>query len=224
MRNRGPLLTLAAVVGLAMVLLGVNMASTSDSTTRPEPAAAPTTAPATATPTAAVTPTPTPTGAPSPAIAGTYAGRTAGNEAALAIAVKAGRAIAYVCDGRRAEAWLSGTVNGSKLTLRGNGGSLTGALQGNAVFGTVKLGEQAWPYSAQVARKPSGLYRANAAVRGVQRRIGWVVLQDRRQVGVQSDGATTAPAPPLDPEAGATTVDGVQVTAAPVAGDEQFGS
>jgi hypothetical protein len=231
--NRGPLLTLAAVVGLAVVLLGVNMAATGDTTTQagseygaaagsPAPTASP--AATAQTPGAAATETGPATPTRARAFEGTYAGRTAGNEATVAIAAKGGRAVAYVCDGRRVEAWLQGTVTGNRLALSGRGGSLTGTLQRGAVFGTIELGGRSWPYSAQPAERPAGLYRADVAVRGVQRRIGWIVLQDGRQVGVQSDGVTASPAPTLNPERREATVDDVRVRAESVDGDEQFGS
>jgi hypothetical protein len=228
MNNRGPLLTLSAVVVLALVLFGVNMASTGDTVTQGQPRYGTTTgSPATTTPpppTAATTPTQTATEREAPALKGTYAGRTAGNEATVAIAAKGGRAVAYLCDGKRVEAWLRGTVTGRRLVLRGRGGSLTGALQSGAIFGTIELGGRKWPYSAQPAERPAGLYRADAAVRGVQRRIGWIVLQDGRQVGVESDGTTTSAAPPLNPDRREASVDGVRVRAESVDGDEQFGS
>jgi hypothetical protein len=236
MNNRGPLLTLSAVVVLAMVLFGVNMASTGDTVTQGQPGYGTTTATPTAGASVTIAPgrpaSPAASGpatgpdqpAPAPAVQGTYAGRTAGNEATVAIAAKGGRAVGYLCDGKRVEAWLRGTVTGRRLVLQGRGGSLTGTLQGGAVFGTIELGGRSWPYSAQPAERPAGLYRADAAVRGVQRRIGWIVLQDGRQVGVESDGTTTSAAPPLNPDRRETSVDGVRVRAESVDGDEQFGS
>jgi hypothetical protein len=231
MNNRGPLLTLSAVVGLAVVLFGVNMASTGDTagqqpseygttTATPEGTAPATTAAATPTPTATATEAATGAGG----FEGTYAGRTAGGEATVAIAAKDGRAVAYLCDGRRLEAWLQGSVSGNQLTLSGRGGSINGTLRGNALFGTIELGGKSWPYSAQPAERPAGLYRADATVRGVQRRIGWIVLQDGRQVGVESAGTTTSAAPTLDAERREATVDGVRVEAESVDGDERFGT
>jgi hypothetical protein len=51
--------------------------------------------------------------------------------------------------------------------------------------------------------------------------IGWIVLPNGDQVGIDNDG-TPAPAPRLDPASGRATVGGVQVTAQPVAGDESL--
>jgi len=225
MHNRGPIVTLLAVGGLALVLFGVNMASIGDPVAEPAPAGAAVTATAspsaTASPTAARTATPSAT-APAEAA---YAGRTSGNEAAVAIAVKAGKAVAYVCDGKRAEAWLQGTLTDGKLTLQGKGGAaLTGTVEGSAVFGTVRVGGISWPYSAQVAKRPAGLYRADAAIRGVQNRIGWIVLQDGRQVGIRAAAEGPAPAPPLNPGEGAVTLDGIRVPVQSITGGESLPS
>jgi len=218
MTNRGPLVTLLAVAGLALVLFGVNIASTGSTVSPPAPAGAAATT--TATPTATATATVTATAAPEAA----YAGRTSGNEATIAIAVKAGRAVAYVCDGRRTEAWLSGTLTDGKLALRGKGGSLSGSVRGNAVFGTVKVGDRSWPYSAQIAKRPAGLYRADAALRGVRNRIGWIVLQDGRQVGIRDQAGAPGPAPQLNPDSGTVSVDGTSVPVQAISGDESFAS
>jgi hypothetical protein len=229
MNNRRPIVTLSVVVGLAMMLFGVNMANTGDTVSPPgsQPGSQPGPAggaTATASPSAPATPTATPTPAAA-ALEAAYAGRTSGNEAAIAIAVKAGKAVAYVCDGRRVEAWLTGTLSGSKLTLKGKRGALlSGTVDGGAVFGTVRLAGTSWPYSAQVAKRPAGLYRADAAVRGVRNRIGWIVLQDGRQVGIRDEAGSASPAPNLDPDAGTVTVDGANLPVQSIAGDESFAS
>jgi hypothetical protein len=100
--HRGPLLTLLVVAGLAAVLLGINMAR--EAAPSPEPVAAP------AAPAPAPEPPPAPAEVPpaTPAVPAeaAYAGRTAGNEATIAVAVRDGRAVAHVCDGKEVEAWL----------------------------------------------------------------------------------------------------------------------
>ena len=52
-----------------------------------------------------------------------YAGRTAGNEVTVAIAVKDGRAVGYVCDGKKIEAWLEGTLRARTSRSRARTGS-----------------------------------------------------------------------------------------------------
>jgi hypothetical protein len=201
--HRGPFLTLLAVAGLAAVLLSVNIAR------EPAPAAAPVAAPAVA-PAPAPTEAP-PTTPPLPAEAA-YAGRTAGNEATIAIAVKDGRAVAYVCDGKKVEAWLEGTVDGSTLSLTGaDGATVTGDLSDGAVFGEAAVKGKHWPYSAALATPPAGTYRGRVSVQGVQKRIGWNVLPDGSVTGIVSDATGVAPAPPLDPTARTASLGGVPV-------------
>jgi hypothetical protein len=199
--HRGPLLTLLAVAGLAAVLLGVNVAREP----APAPVAAPTVVPAPA-PTEA-----SPTTQPLPAEVA-YAGRTAGNEATIAIAMKDGRAVAYLCDGKKIEAWLEGTVEGSTLSLEGpDGAAATGEVADGAVFGEATAKGKQWPYSAALATPPAGTYRGSVSVAGVQKRIGWNVLPDGSVTGIVSDPNGAAPAPPLDPAGRTASLDGVPV-------------
>ncbi|MGH3776804.1 MAG: hypothetical protein ACRDRR_13945 [Pseudonocardiaceae bacterium] len=213
MSNRSPVITLLAVAALAVVLVGLNVTTTSQSATSPpaaETAAEPATEPAT---------TQAPTGAPaSPAPAApqqaTYAGRTSGNEATIAIAVRDGQAAAYVCDGRRVEAWLQGRIVDGRLTVQGaNGDRATGAVEGNAIFGTVWVNDEQWPYSAQLASPPAGLYQGSATVNGVPNRIGWIVLQDGSQTGIRSSrNGVREPAPRIDPQEGrGVIVEGIRI-------------
>lgn len=214
-RHRGPLLTLLAVAGLAAVLLSVNLARET------APAAAPVAAPA-----SAVEPVPAPAEAQPPAPAlpaeAAYAGRTAGNEATIAIAVKDGKAVAYLCDGKKIEAWLEGTVDGSTLSLSGaDGATISGELGDGAVFGQAVAKGKQWPYSAALATPPAGTYRGRVAVEGVQKRIGWNVLPDGSVTGLTSDANGVAPAPPLDPAARTASLDGVPVDIELVTGETE---
>jgi anti-sigma factor RsiW len=203
-RQRGPLLTLLAVVSLAIILLSINVAR------EPAPVAEPVAAPAAAVPAPAPAEVPPPT--PAPAADAAYAGRTAGNEATIAIAVKDGRAVAYLCDGKKVEAWLEGTVEGSVVSMRGpDGATATGELQVGAVFGEAAAKGKKWPYSAALATPPAGTYRGSVSVDGVLKRIGWNVLPDGTVTGIVSDANGVGPAPPLDPDARTATLDGVPV-------------
>ena len=49
----------------------------------------------------------------------TYAGKVTGGKATIAIAVKDGKAVAYLCDGKKTEAWLRGTAVDGELALSG---------------------------------------------------------------------------------------------------------
>ena len=68
------------------------------------------------------------------------------------------------------------------------------------------------------ASLPAGLYRA----RGSKTIIGWIVLEDGSQAGVQTTGADSTAAPELNPENPQVTVDGENLDAAPVNGDEDL--
>jgi len=238
MGQRSPLVTLAATAIGLVALLVVN--STQTTTGSPPPAGDVTTAPITAAPTTttptnatATSPsrprktTGTPPTTPSQPVAAVYAGRTEGREATLAIAVKGGQAAAYLCDGSRVEAWLTGTRTANRLTLRSRAGDqLVGivtpsTITGSTVTGTVAVRGQSLLFEISEADPPAGLYRARTKSRGAVATIGWIVLADGSQVGIDNDG-TPGPAPPLDPLRGTAVVDGVPVTARAVAGDETF--
>lgn len=215
MSNRGPIITLLAVVAVAVVLLLAN--TTLQSQTASQNTAAPPSAPDAPARTPPVTPPPA-VEAPEQA---TYAGRTEGKEATIAIEVQGDQAAAYVCDGRRVEAWLQGTITGDELSLEGaRGASVTGTLEGDSIAGTVSVGGKQWPYSAQLADQPAGLYQGNGSVNGTPTRIGWIVLPDGSQVGVENKNGIPEPAPVLDPKTlRAVTDDGVRITPQKVTGD-----
>ncbi|MFI7062365.1 hypothetical protein ACIBL3_15380 [Kribbella sp. NPDC050124] len=218
MGQRSPLVTLAAAAVGLVALLVVN--STQTGTLASPPAAAP----ATATPSPSpevpqTTPPPSPTATPSrQQVVAVFTGRTTGGEATLAIAVKGGRAVAYVCDGRSVEAWLTGTHDGGRLALRSKSGERLSATQSaEAVTGTVTVRGRQLSFTIDKADPPAGLYRARTS----RNTIGWIVLPDGSQVGVDNDG-TPAPAPPLDAASGTATVGGAPVTATSITGDETF--
>lgn len=217
MSNRGPIITLLAVVALAAVLLLANTTQQSQTagqnTGVPPPAqASPVTTP----------PNPTPSPATVPQQA-TYTGRTSGREATIAVAVQGDQAAAYVCDGRRVEAWLEGTITDDELSLQGaRGASATGTLDGDSITGTVSVGGKQWQYTAQLAEPPAGLYQGSGPVNGMPTRIGWIVLPDGSQVGVGNRNGVREPAPVLDPRAlGAVTVEGARIEPQQVTGDTQ---
>ena len=95
----------------------------------------------------------------------------------VAVAVKDGKAVAYLCDGKKIEAWLEGTLTGDELALTGPGGaSLDGTVDEGGAVGTVAAGGKSWPYSAKAVQAPEGLYAGRSDVRGVTNRIGWIVV------------------------------------------------
>ncbi|MDN5916027.1 MAG: hypothetical protein L0I76_13120 [Pseudonocardia sp.] len=224
MKVRGPLVTLAAVATLALVLLGMNLSRTPAG--RPADLAA-TQAPAgpRAAPATPAHSAPAPPSAPAAPTEAVYAGRSSGDEVTVAIAVRDGAAAGYLCDGTAIEAWLEGTVEGDRVSLSGaDGARLSGSIDGDAVFGTVRADAgQSWPFAAEVAPPPAGLYQGEGTVDGTPTRIGWIVLPDGSQVGIATSGGRKNPAPALDPGRGGATVAGAFVPAERIEGGDAAG-
>jgi hypothetical protein len=153
-------------------------------------------------------------------IEASYAGRVNGGDATVAIAVKKGQAVAYLCDGSEIEAWMKGTVTDGTLKLTGaKGARLDGKYSETAANGSVTAAGKQWQFTAAVAKAPSGLYRATAQVRNADIIGGWIVLQNGQQVGVVTSDGVPAAAPPLNTSDGSATVDGQQVNADAVDGE-----
>lgn len=207
MARHAPLITLGAVAVLGGALLAVDMV------TDPGRAPAAAAAPAPTTEPTAVVPEP-------PAVVeSVWAGRSSGDEVTVAIAVKDGRAVAYVCDGAEIEAWLEGTLTGSALSLQGaDGVVLTGTVDETAALGSVAAGGGTWPFAAKAVQAPEGLYDGRGGVDGVAVRIGWIALDGTVTGGARAAGEVVA-APAFDPAApGSTVLDGVPVTVTAVDG------
>jgi serine/threonine-protein kinase len=211
-----PLLTLATVAALGGGLVLVNNAVVAPPAVTGAAAAAPPAevgapAPAEADPHAAPGPEPA-----APAVVeAAYTGRSAGNEVTVALAVKDGRAVAYVCDGKKVEAWYEGTLTGDELRLSGADGKqgIEATVTEAAALGTVTVAGDELPFAAEGVEAPAGLYEGRANVRGVLTRIGWIVDADGDVTGVANAGGTRRPAPELDPDdPAATRIDGVPIT------------
>ncbi|TWF81376.1 hypothetical protein FHX44_117319 [Pseudonocardia hierapolitana] len=220
MSRFAPLITLGTVAALGGGLLFVNTtvlgppAVTAGTAVAAPPVAAAEVAPGAAPEAAPPVP---PAAAPAaPAVVeAAYTGRSAGDEVTVALAVKDGRAVAYVCDGKKVEAWYEGTLAGADLQLSAADGKpgITATVTEAATLGTVTVGGKDLPFAAEDVAAPAGLYEGRAAVRGVLTRIGWIVEDDGDVTGVANAGGTRRPAPELDPAApGATRIDGVPVT------------
>jgi hypothetical protein len=221
MKRFAPILTLAVVAALGAVLLVVN--SLSAPAAQNVAAAAPAPSSAAAEPAAPPPPPPEPVPAPPVVAEKAYTGRSSGNEVAVAIAVKDGRAVAYVCDGKKIEAWLEGTLVGDQLSLTGaKDATITGTVSDAATLGSVAVGGKQWPYAAKGVQAPGGLYEGRASVRGVTARIGWIVENDGRVTGNVALAGSPEPqaAPPFDPTApDAVSFDGAPVSVTAVGGD-----
>lgn len=220
MRQLGPLLTLGAVAVLGAALFTAGALADPARQAPPAPVAAaaaespppetPPPDPAAAEPTAVV---------PSPAVVeAVWAGRSSGNEVTVAVAVRDGRAVAYVCDGEQVEAWLEGALTGDALALTGADAVLDATVDEASALGSVTVGGVTWPFSAQVVQAPDGLYDGRANVDGVAVRIGWIALDGTVTGGARADGEVVD-APAFDPTApAATSLDGAPVTVTAVDG------
>ncbi|MEU4831456.1 hypothetical protein [Streptosporangium sp. NPDC023615] len=208
MKRLGPVYTLAAGAVMAVVL-GTVSATTSPTTQNVN--AQDDTAATVAEATSQATPTPAAvrTAKPTPAKAD-YAGRVTGNGGLIAVSVRNGKAVAYFCDGR-IEAWLKGKAADGKVTLSGrNNASITARLGGGKAAGTLAFGGRKWTFDAPVVKKPSGLYRASAVVRGANVRAGWIYLDDGTRVGLTVVNDEVADVAIPEPGQNAV-VDGVEV-------------
>jgi hypothetical protein len=218
MKIRGPLVTLGAVAVLGIGILLVNM-SKEESPPPGKPAAESTTAVATTT-TAAPAPAP-PSTPPPPAFPAKadYVGKipTANGTITLEITVDGDKAIAYACDGNTVESWLRGSAVNSAVSLanKDKTSRLEGRLEGNAVVGTLWIGEKKWDFNAPAAQPPAGLYvYENAGVRN-----SWIIDPSGGVTGVQRrEDGSTAPAPSLTTD-GIADIDGIEVKAIRVEGD-----
>ncbi|MER5423697.1 hypothetical protein [Streptosporangium roseum] len=214
MKRLGPVHTLAAGAATAVALGALSVITTPaarnvDAGDVPVEAVgtAPQARAASRTPAAPqATPEATRTARPTPAKAD-YAGRVRGNGGLIAISVRDGKAIGYFCDGRT-EAWLRGRAADGRVLLSGPGGaSVVARLGGGRASGELEFGGRRWDFGAPTVKKPSGLYRASAVVRGAKVRAGWIYLDDGSRVGLTLvDGA---PADVAIPEPGGNaTVNG----------------
>ncbi|WP_328938887.1 hypothetical protein OG288_32840 [Streptomyces tauricus] len=223
MKRSGPLLTLLAGLLLAVFMLSLNATTGTRSTTTGSDSAADAVS---ASPAPAVTATVTPSepapSSPAPSRSavpdGDYAGRTDDDSSAVAVTLRDGKAVAYFCDGRDQESWLKGDVEsdgGMRLTNK-KGQVLTGTLAGKRIRVTVDMGQRNYGFTADRSLKPNALYRATDTVADTEIDGGWVLLQDDSQVGILKRDGRASPAPRIDPETGAVTVDGERLTARPV--------
>jgi hypothetical protein len=218
MKLKGPIITLAAGVVVATVLMILNLSATpkkageSKAAGDNQPAATATTSTPAAAPVATTAP-------PANAQPITYAGTIGSGNATLAIVIKSGTAVAYVCDGKSAEAWLQGTATDGTLSLTGaKDARLLGTYGNGETAGTVTAAGRQWTFSLKTVAPPSGLYRASANVRNAQVVGGWIVLPNGQQVGLVDYGDTTIAAPALNTTTKTTTVDNTVIDVTPVDG------
>jgi hypothetical protein len=232
MTHRSPLVTLAGLVIAFGVFFGINLANSAPHQALdqgyPSPSASSPTDQPTEVPSRAATEPATPSAGPTETATQepvadefpnkiVYAGRTEDGSAAIAVAVLGGQAAAYLCDGRNVESWLRGTAQEGELKLRSkNGDTLQAKLDGSKITGEIEADDEKLDFTISEAERPAGLYRAE----GSQITIGWIVLPDGTQVGIQTDdqGESRA-APKLNPDQAGVNAGGEDLTAEPVEGN-----
>jgi len=243
MRRNTPLITFLTGAALGVVLLVPSMLATpSGKPASYSAAAAATSAPAASAPASATSPpvtgsspaspasSPPSPAAPSPTtvttspVKATYAGRVGGGGGSVAVSIHGSQAIAYVCNGSTVEAWFKGTaVNGVLIMTGKNHSHFSAIYDFGKVTGDVLAHGTDYSFSVPVVRKPSGLYRATAVVRGATIKAGWIVLSDGTQVGaLEPDADSSEPpateAPALDVATGTAQAGDLTLHAVPVDG------
>ncbi|HEV2930013.1 MAG TPA: hypothetical protein VGW74_15070 [Propionibacteriaceae bacterium] len=231
MTHRSPLVTLLGLVVAFAIMFGVNMASSAPRDSYDaSPSSAPSATAAVPSPADQTSAAPTsepPSFTPPPSPSETeevekfpnkvvYAGRTDDDSAAIAVAILGDQAAAYLCDGRDVESWLRGTVKGDEISLTSKkGASLEARLVHGALEGKIEVADKEQHFTINEAKPPAGLYRA----RGAKTTIGWIILPDGSQEGIQTTGEESTAAPKLDPDNPQVTVDGESLQGEPVSGD-----
>ena len=232
MKLNGPIVTLLAGVVVGAGLLVANLTLTgNDDTAAKVSASAPAASAAASTSASPAVPA-SPSAAikvSAPTSAGTvatYAGHVYNGNVkggSLSIVIKGGTAIAYLCDGK-IEAWLWGSTSGNTLSLKNkDGATLVATRGGGKVAGRITAAGGTWTFALPSVKKPSGLYRSTAKIRGANVVTGWGVLPDGSQVGMSRSGAGAVPAPPIDLGTGQVTIQGMPVTAGPADPDQIAG-
>jgi hypothetical protein len=231
MKVPGPIVTLFVGAALAGGLYGANLAVTAQDdvdsvavdTAAPseEPSAEPTdaaTAPAAGAQEGGGGATPTQT--PFRIKKAAWGGKVDGGAASIAIVVRNGVAIGYICDGKKLEAWLAGTAVDGRLLMEGKQqASLDGIYGEGRAKGTVSVRGKEFTFNVGTIKKGSGLYRTTARVGGTTIKAGWIELPDGTQVGAYTtNGGESRPAPRLTTKDGTGTavIDGSPVTATEV--------
>lgn len=215
MKQRGPVLTVAAVAVLGFILLTFNILSGSEGSPAPvassgspsattsvenrtsrqranAPAADTPSSPGTAPPGTTAPGATTVAGKPFPASAD-YVGTiplATGGTMTVSITVKNDKAVAYACDGNSVETWLRGTASGGQLKLTGkNDARLSGSLDGTSVKGKLWIGAKQWDYTAAPVTAPAGIYVSDNGYE----RTSWIVDSSGNTTGVRrlADGTTT---------------------------------
>ena len=141
-----------------------------------------------------------------------YAAHLADDAGTLYIAVRDVTVIAYICDGRRLEAWFKGTANSGRIRLTSKaGGRINATYDADTAVGTVAVGGAKTEFTLLLASGKAGLYKSLTKVNGARIKGSWIVLADGTQVGVLTINDIPRPAPSLDTANGTAVVKGEAV-------------
>ena len=187
MKRRTPVITLVVTLGALVLMLSLNDALIPNQAAAPGPS-----------PSATGQPTREPSNPETPDVA--YAGRDDAGKMDVAIAVKDGQAVGYLCDGRSVEAWLEGTATDGRLALEASDGDATiyADFDAKGAAGTAVVGDYEFDFDIDPVEPPAGLYRKKDG----KTTTGWIIQSDGSQVGIANTDGTKQPAPVLDPKTG----------------------
>ncbi|MFF3062873.1 hypothetical protein [Streptomyces sp. NPDC057909] len=149
-----------------------------------------------------------------------YSGRTVGNETALAVSMQGGKAVGYLCDGKRTGMWFSGpAAPDGRLELASSDGShLTGKATKGHVVGDARLfGGRILAFDLPEAGTSGVMYRATGQAAGKSVDVGWAILPDGSQAGIVNRNGVRSPAPRLG-AVRTITIDGIAMPVMRVTG------
>lgn len=188
MKRRTPVITLVVTLGALVLMLSLNDALIPNQTAAPGPSPSSTAQPAGAAASKPATPD------------AAFVGRDDAGKMDVAIAIKDGQAVGYLCNGRSVEAWLEGTATDGRLALESATGDATiyADFDAKGATGTAVVGDYEFDFEIDPAEPPAGLYRKKDG----NTTTGWIVQSDGEQVGIANTNGAKRPAPALDTTAG----------------------
>lgn len=117
-----------------------------------------------------------------PQVDKTFVGQLAGTPTYVAVVASGGQAVGFFCDGNQVWGWLTGRVDGDRITLAGkDGAELSATLADDRVNGTLTSatdGLAGAAFQAHLAGPDEGLFRANTEHDGRSYVLGWILTSD----------------------------------------------
>jgi hypothetical protein len=120
----------------------------------------------------------------------TFVGTLPGTEALIGVVIGKSSAVAYLCDSKKLEQWLTGVASEGVLALESEQGStLVARRSGNKLRGTVVLADnQTLAFDAVKATGKAGVFRKGDTVKGITLSQTWVRLADGTTKGASGIG------------------------------------